>query len=60
MGIASLLSERATIRRAAARPGNAGEAENAWNDVAAGIPCRVERLALEGAAENGGVRVERG
>jgi len=57
MGIASLLSERATIRRATAKAGNAGEAETAWNDVAAGIPCRVERLAVEGSAENGGLAV---
>ena len=57
MGIASLLSERATIRRAAARPGNAGEAEIAWNNAGLNVPCRVERQAVEGSAENGGVAI---
>ena len=57
MGIASLLSERATIRRASVRPGNAGDAESAWNDVATTVPCRIERQAADARDENGGVAV---
>ena len=56
MGIQSLLSERAAIRRANVNPGNAGDAEAAWSDVAADVPCRVERLLEDSRAGDAGER----